>query len=83
MVSRSRDRPILVRGAWSETHRALREEAQQRAGSGQPRDGACRQNVGAAAQQPQKQGGPRERAGWGGQGLVTMTTCPPTFIHKL
>lgn len=73
MVTRSGDRPILVRGARGETHRALREEAQQRGRSGQQGYSSCRQDGGAAPQQPQKKGKPRESAGRGGQGLVTMT----------
>lgn len=63
-ASRSGDRPVLVRGPWGETHRALREEAQQRCGgSGQRTDAACRQDTDAAASQPQEQGEPGERAG--------------------
>lgn len=49
---RSRDRPVLVRGAWGETHRAIREEAQLRRGSGQRGDEAFCQDAAAAAQQP-------------------------------
>lgn len=48
VVSRSRDRSILVCGAWGETHWALREKAQQCGGSGQRGDAACRQDVGTA-----------------------------------
>lgn len=80
--SRSRDRSILVRGAWGETHRALREEAQQRGCSGQRGDATCRQDAGAAPQQPKKQREPGESAGWRRQGLVTMTVCPLPVTHK-
>lgn len=83
VVSRSRDRSILVRGTWGETHRPLREEAQQHGGSGQRGYSACRQDVGTASRQHQKQREPGECAGWRGQGLVTMTACPLPFIHKL
>lgn len=48
LMSRSRDRPVLVRGAWCETHRALREETQQRGGSEWRANAACHKDVGAA-----------------------------------
>lgn len=83
VLSRSRDRPILVRGPWGETHRALREEAQQCGAFAWRGDAACCQDVGADSSQPQKQEQPRTHVGRGGQGMVTMTACPPRFIHNL
>lgn len=80
VVSRSRDRPLLVRGTRGETHRALREEARTRGGRGQQRGATCPQGFRTGGQQPQKQGQLWESAGQGGQGLVTMTASPTPFI---
>lgn len=84
-MARSRDRPILVRGTRGETHWTLWEEAEHRGGSGQQGYAACRQDGGAAPQQPQKQGKPWESAGRGGRGLVTMMTsqCLCFFVFFL
>lgn len=75
-LSRSRDRPLLVRGAWSETHRALWEEAQPRRGSGQ-RGGEIYRQDAAAAQQPEKRAETGQRAGCRRQGLVPVKARPP------
>ena len=81
VLSRSRDRPVLVRGTWGATHRALWEEAQQRGVSGQRGNAAYGQDVGAAAQQHQKQGESWEH-GCGGQGLVTVMAHILPLIHE-
>lgn len=75
-LSRSRDRPVLVCGPWSETNRALWEEAQPRRGSGQ-RGGKIYRQDAAAAQQPQKRAETGERVGCRGQGLVPVMARPP------
>lgn len=75
-LSRSRDRPVLVCGPWSETNRALWEEAQPRRGSGQRGGKICRQDA-AAAQQPQKRAETGEQVGCRGQGLVPVMARPP------
>lgn len=79
-LSRSRDRPVLVRGPWREANRALWEEAQPRRGSGQRRGKIYRQDA-AAAQQPQKRAETGERVGSRGQRLVPVTACPPPPDH--
>lgn len=79
-VSRSRDRPVLVRGPWRETNRALWEEAQPRGGSGQQGGQISAQDA-AAAQQPPKQAETGERTGSRGQGLVPVTNPTTTTPH--
>lgn len=74
---RSRDRPILVRGSWGETHRPLRQEAQQCGASHQWGEAVSRQDAGDAAQQPRGQEEPGKHPGRGGQGLVTVTSRTP------
>lgn len=77
-LPRSRDRPVLVCGPWSETNRPLWEEAQPRRGSGQ-RGGEISGQDAAAAQQPQKQAGTGEELGRRGQPLVPVTSSSTSF----